>query len=133
LTYHPPFLLAEREEVVSCALDAAEVFTAPVVDPTLTVWIRVVQDGNGVRHREPVRAELAGALRDGAPDERRRWAERLASEGWRVMATLEAGGRKERALTFSLRYEAADGEDGTWCRFAVELAGPDQALALARR
>jgi hypothetical protein len=48
VTYHPPALLPlRREEVVAGALDAAELFAAPVVGPTLTVWIEVVQDAHG--------------------------------------------------------------------------------------
>ena len=52
----------EREEVVGCALAVVEIFTAPVVDPRLRVWLRVVQDGNAVLQRTPVRAELSVAL-----------------------------------------------------------------------
>jgi hypothetical protein len=73
VTYHPPALLPlRREEVGFGALDGAEVFTAPVGDPTLTVWIQVVQDAYGRLHRSPARAELAGGLRTGSAEERRR-------------------------------------------------------------
>ncbi|HVG95749.1 MAG TPA: hypothetical protein VNK05_02475 [Chloroflexota bacterium] len=52
----------EHEEVVGCALALVEIFTAPVVDPRLRVWLRVVQDGNAVPQRTLVRAELSVAL-----------------------------------------------------------------------
>jgi len=64
VTYHPPVLPPEREEVVFAALEAVELFTAAVVAPWVTVWLRVVQDGNGVAHRLPVRSELTGVVRD---------------------------------------------------------------------
>lgn len=134
MTYHPPAVVPlRREEVVSGALDGAEVLTAPVVAPTLTVWIEVVQDLHGRLHRSPVRAELAGGLNIGSAEERRRWTDALTHHGARVMATLLAGDRQERALTWARRYETAaadaDPED-TWCQFAVELAGPELALTL---
>jgi hypothetical protein len=50
----------------------------------------------------------------------------------RVVAALLAGGRRVRALTWACRYEAIDGTDpaGVWCRFTVQLAGPETALPL---
>ena len=79
-------------------------------------------------------SELAGALRTGEADERRRWADRLKSPGWRLMATVEAAGRRTRELTYSCRYEEVDdGGEGPWCRFAVALASPESGLAHVRR
>jgi hypothetical protein len=136
VTYYPPAVLPlRREEVVTGPLDGAEVFTAPVVAPTLTVWIQVVQDAHGRRHRSPARAELAGGLHTGSDEHRRRWADALAHHGARVMATLRAAGRQERELTWARSFEAADAAadpDGVWGRFVVELAGPELALALLR-
>ena len=48
MTYHPPAVLPlRREELLTGPLAGAEVFTAPVVAPTLSVWIQVVQDAHG--------------------------------------------------------------------------------------
>ena len=50
------------------------------------------------------------------------------------MVTLWTAGREVRELTFSRRFErVADAGVGIWCRFGVEVAGPDAALALVRR
>ena len=137
VTYHPTLLAPEREEVFSCALDRAELATAPVVAPALTVWVRVVQLLDGRLHREPVRAELTGAL-GAVPATSGRDADWLAgtlsAHGARVMVTLWAAGREERELTFSRRFvRVADADAGVWGRFAVELAGREAALALVRR
>ena len=104
---HPVVLAPEREEVVGCALAAVEIFTAPVVAPRLRVWLRVVQDGNAVLHRNPIRAELSGALRTGTPEQRREWARRLEGEGWRNMVTVDAAGERTRLLTLSCQYQDA--------------------------
>ena len=143
MTYHPPAVLPlRREELLTGPLAGAEVFTAPVVAPTLSVWIQVVQDAHGRLHRAPVRAELAGSLHSGSAADRRAWTAAFTHHGARVMATLLAGersgaqrapGRQERALTWAHRFEAVDtaaDPEGTWCRFAVELASPEQALRL---
>jgi hypothetical protein len=136
VTYHPPAVLPlRREEVVTGAPDAAELFAPQVVAPTLTVWITVVQDAHSRLHRSPARAELSGGLRAGSPEQRREWVGALAHHGARAMATLRAGGRQERALTWARRYEAVDAgadPDRVWGRFVVELASPEQALALLR-
>jgi hypothetical protein len=137
VTYYPALLAPEREEVFSCALDRAELATAAVVGPALTVWVRVVQLLDGRRHREPVRAELTGAL-GAVPTTSGRdadWlASTLAAHGARVMVTLWGAGREVRELTFSRRFERVpDSGDGIWCRFGVEVASADLALGLVRR
>jgi hypothetical protein len=51
------------------------------------------------------------------------------------MATLLVDDRQERALTWARRSEAVDpgdDPDSVWGRFAVELASPEQGLALIR-
>ena len=133
--YHPVIMAPEREEVVGCALEAVEIFTAPVVDPRLRVWLRVVQDGNGVLHRTPVRAELSGALRTGTPEQRREWVRRLESEGWRNMTTVDAAGERTRQLTLASWYSDAEADDdpAVWGKFAVTLPVPEAGLALVRR
>ena len=133
--YHPVVVAPERQEVVGCALAAVEIFTASVVHPRLRVWLRVVQDGNGVLHRTPVRAELAGMLRTGTPEQRREWTRRLEGERWRNMVTVDAAGVRTRLLTLSSWYrDAVDDADPTvWGRFAVTLPVPEAGLALLRR
>jgi len=133
--YHPVVLAPEREEVVGCALAAVEIFTAPVVDPRLRVWLRVVQDGNGVLHRYPVRAELSGALRTGTAEQRQEWARRLEGEGWRNMVTVDAASERTRLLTLSSAYQDAedDADPAVWGMFAVTLPVPEAGLALLRR
>jgi hypothetical protein len=136
VTSYPPVLPAEREEVVTGVLDAAEAGVTPVVAPVVTVWIRVVQLLDGRRRREPARAELSGGLRAGAADQRRRLADDLRRPGARVMTTLWAAGRPRRALAWTWRYEAVDDVADpaeVWGRFVVELAGREAALALVRR
>jgi hypothetical protein len=142
VTYYPPALLPpEREEVVASALDAAEIGVPPVVAPTVTVWVRVVQLLDGRLHREPARAELSGGLAAGAADQRRRLAQDLSRYGARMMTTLWAGGQQTRARAWTRRFElvgaAADraraASHGVWGRFAVELAGGEAALALVTR
>ena len=99
VTYHPPAVVPlRREAFVIGALDGAEVFTAPVVVPTLTVWIQMVQDAHGRLHRSLMRAELAGGLNTGSPEVRRRWADTLTHHGARAMATLLDGGSPFRWL-----------------------------------
>jgi hypothetical protein len=133
--YHPTVLPPEREEVVGVALGAVEIFTAPVADPRLRVWLRVVQNGNGVQHRQPTRAELSGALRTGTPEQRKEWAYRLTGEGWRNVVTVDAAGERTRLLTLSSRYAAAEdaADPAVWGRFAVTLPVPEAGLALVRR
>jgi hypothetical protein len=136
VTYYPPVLPPEREEVVAGTLAAAEVGVTPVVAPVVTVWIRVVQLLDGRLHREPARAELSGGLATGATDRRRRLAEDLRRDGPRIMTTLWADGRPIRTLAWTRRFEAVDATAdpaGVWGRFAVELAGREAALALVRR
>jgi hypothetical protein len=121
---------------VSGVLDAAELGPLPVVAPVVTVWVRVVQLLDGRRHREPVRAELAGRLAAGTPEQRHRLAIALRQPGARHMVTLWAGGRPSRELTGAHEFEATDPATtpgGVWGRFAVELAGQEAALALVRR
>ena len=89
MTYHPPAVLPlRREELLTGPLAGAEVFTAPVVAPTLSVWIQVVQDAHGALHRPPVRAELAGSLNTGSAVDRCAWTAGFTHHGARVMATL---------------------------------------------
>ena len=136
MTYYPPVLPAEREEVVAGALAAAEVDVSPVVAPVVTVWVRVVQLLDGRLHREPARAELSGGLHTGSADQRRRLAEDLGRHGPRIMTTLWADGRPIRALAWTRRFEAVDpaiDPAGVWGRFAVELAGREAAWAMVRR
>jgi hypothetical protein len=141
VTYYPPVLPAEREEVVAGALAAAEVGVSPMVAPVVTVWVRVEQLLDGRRHREPARAELSGGLHTGTADQRRRLAEDLRRPGPRLMTTLWTAERPIRALAWTRRFEAVDAaadrasaaSHGVWGRSVVELAGREAALALVRR
>jgi hypothetical protein len=57
VTHHPVVLTSERGEVAGCALAAERLFTAPVVDLRLRVWLRVVL-------RRPLRDLLVSSYPD---------------------------------------------------------------------